>query len=106
MKSYREQFEEVWPVPDVIFWSQEIGRYSPMPDEVLQYERLNEQWAHEHNARLDTFSRCSETTDVYASLIDEMIDEVEGLSIAVYGCVIGRTKDIIDRAQSLLDDKK
>ena len=106
MKSYREQFEEVWPVPDVIFWSQEIGGYSPMPDEVLQYERLNEQWAHEHNARLDTFSRCRETTDVYASLIDEMIDEVEGLSIAAYGCVIGRTQDIIDRAQSLLDDKK
>lgn len=106
MKSYREQFEDIWPVPDVIFWSQEIGRYSPMPDEVLQYERLNEQWAHEHNARLDTFSRCRETTDVYVSLIDGMIDEVEGLSIAVYGCVIGRTQDIIDRAQSLLDDKK
>lgn len=72
----RERFEEIWPVPDVILWSQDIGRYAPMPDEVLQYERLNEQWAHEHNARLDTFTRCQETTDVYVSLIQEMVDEL------------------------------
>lgn len=73
----RERFEEIWPVPDVIFWSQEIGRYSPMPDEVLQYERLNEQLAHEHNARLDTFTRCQETTDVYVSLVEELVMDLQ-----------------------------
>lgn len=95
MKSYREQFEEIWPVPEQIEWDAEFGMY--LGDHELRLE-----W----DARLDTFTRCQETTDVYSSIIDEMIDEVEGLSIAAYGCVIWKTKDIIDRAQSLLDDKK
>ena len=95
MKSYREQFEEIWPVPEQIEWDAEFGMY--LGDHELRLE-----WG----ARLDTFTRCQETTDVYSSIIDEMIDEVEGLSIAAYGCVIGKTQDIIDRAQSLLDDKK
>ena len=95
MKSYREQFEEIWPVPEQIEWDAEFGMY--LGDHELRLE-----W----DARLNTFTRCQETTDVYSSIIDEMLDEVEGLSIAAYGCVIGRTQDIIDRAQSLLDDKK
>lgn len=95
MKSYREQFEEIWPVPEQIEWDAEFGMY--LGDHELRLE-----W----DARLNTFTRCQETTDVYSSIIDEMIDEVEGLSIAAYGCVIGITQDIIDRAQSLLDDKK
>jgi len=95
MKSYREQFEEIWPVPEQIEWDAEFGMY--LGDHELRLE-----WG----ARLDTFTRCQETTDVYSSIIDEMIDEVEGLSIAAYGCVIGKTQDIIDRAQSLLDYKK
>ena len=95
MKSYREQFEEIWPVPEQIEWDAEFGMY--LGDHELRLE-----W----DARLDTFTRCKETTDVYSSIIDEMIDEVEGLSIAAYGCVIVKTQDIIDRAQSLLDYKK
>ena len=95
MKSYREQFEEIWPAPEQIEWDAEFGMY--LGDHELRLE-----W----DARLDTFTRCQETTDVYSSIIDEMIDEVEGLSIAAYGCVIGKTQDIIDRAQSLLDYKK
>ena len=101
MKSYREQFEEVWPVPDGISYANGASGYAPYEfSDRLVYLAL------EHNVRLDTFSRCQEATNVYASLIDEMIDEVEGLSIAAYGCVIGKTQDIIDRAQSLLDYKK
>ena len=102
----RESFEEIWPVPDVIMWSEYIGRYIPMPDEVLQYERLNEQWAHEHNARLDTFTRCQETTDVYVSLVDEMVMEIEGLAIAAYGCVPQQSQDILDRAKQIMEQKK
>ena len=101
MKSYREQFEEVWPVPVYAIWCRSTGMYW-----YLRHDLESPLEFKEWNARLDTFSRCQETTDVYASLIDEMIDEVEGLSIAAYGCVIGRTQDVIDRAQSLLDDKK
>lgn len=98
----RERFEEIWPVPDIIFWSQDIGRYAPMPDEVLQYERLNEQWAHEHNARLDTFTRCQETTDVYVSLIEEMECELEYLLDQSSGQASESTQAIINRAKELL----
>lgn len=114
MNDTRARFEEIWPVPDVIFWSNDIGRYAPMPDEVLQYERLNEQWAHEHNARLDTFTRCQETTDVYVGIIDELIrtiqwhfqqDEISSdMGGDDYGhdgainddCVIGRAKKFME----------
>lgn len=101
MKGYRERFEEVWPVPDYATWCRSTGMYW-----YLRHDLESPLEFKEWNDRLDTFTRCQETTDVYASLIDEIIDEVEGLSIAAYGCVIGRTQDIIDRAQSLLDDKK
>lgn len=101
MKSVRERFEEIWPVPDVIFWSQDIGRYAPMPDEVLQYERLNEQWAHEHNARLDTFTRFQETTDVYVSLIQEMIDEIMSPFDTEYD-----GEDWCNRAKQIMEQNK
>ena len=101
MKSYREQFEEVWPVPDYATWCRSTGMYW-----YLRHDLESPLEFKEWNDRFDTFARCQETKDVYVSLVDEMIDEVEWLSIAAYGCVIGRTQDIIDRAQSLLDDKK
>lgn len=107
MKGYREQFEEVWPVPDVIFWSQEIGRYSPMPDEVFQYERLNEQWAHEHNARLDTFTRCQETTDFYVSLVDDLVKEIESCYGQLRMSIAGDldrfyVSPVLDRAKKII----
>ena len=101
MKSYREQFEEIWPVPEGVEFCDVFGGYWYKSTQDKLSVRFRE-----HDIRLDTFTRCQETTDVYSSIIDEMIDEVEGLSIAAYGCVIGKTQDIIDRAQSLLDYKK
>lgn len=94
MKTTREQFEEIWPVPDVIFWSQDIGRYAPMPDEVLQYERLNEQWAHEHNARLETFTRCQETMS--QKVIDAIRDvcELEQADASNPECLIVTATDL------------
>jgi hypothetical protein len=80
MNDIRAKFEEIWPVPDVIMWSEYIGRYIPMHDEVLQYERLNEQWAHEHNARLDTFTRCQETMAPVLSLVDELTKDLEWIN--------------------------
>lgn len=101
MNSYREQFEEIWPVPEGVEFCDVFGGYWHKSTQDKLSVRFRE-----HDIRLDTFTRCQETTDVYSSIIDEMIDEVEGLSIAAYGCVIGKTQDIIDRAQSLLDYKK
>jgi len=106
MNDIRTKFEEIWPVPDVIFWSSDIGRYAPMPDEVLQYERLNEQWAHEHNARLDTFTRCQETMAPVMSIIEEMIADIEYLNNDAYGSMQCPSQEIIDRAKQLLGAKE
>ena len=88
-------------MPDVIMWSEYIGRYIPMPDEVLQYERLNEQWAHEHNARLDTFTRCQETTAMYVGIIEELVYELETAYTAE-----GVLPACVDRAKQIMEQKK
>ena len=90
-------------MPDVIFWSQDIGRYAPMPDDVMQYERLNEQWAQEHNDRLDTFTRCQETIDVYVSLVSELIDELECMTAAFYA---PSSDEILNRAKQIMEQNK
>ncbi|MNJ47628.1 hypothetical protein D3C77_427920 [compost metagenome] len=66
MKSIREKFEEIWPVPEQIEWDDEFGQY--LGDHELRFE---------HNARLDTFTRCQEKTSMYVGLIEELVDELE-----------------------------
>ena len=95
MKSTREQFEEIWPVPAGVYWHKEIGYYTGLYPECM-----------EQQTRLDTFTRCQETTDVYVSLVDEMLMEIEGLAIAAYGCVPQQSQDIVDRAKQITEQKK
>jgi len=66
MKSTREKFEEIWPVPECIEWDSEFGMY--LGDHELRIE-----WT----ARLDTFTRCQETMAVYVSLIDELVQSLQ-----------------------------
>ena len=99
MNDTRARFEEIWPVPEGVIWDPENGYYSAEdPESALRSIR--------HNARLDTFTRCQETTDVYVSLVDEMVMEIEGLAIAAYGCVPQQSQDILDRAKQIMGDKK
>jgi hypothetical protein len=49
MKSIREKFEEIWPVPEGVYWLEEYGNYDGTPD-------LSAEWDY----RLDTFTRCQE----------------------------------------------
>jgi len=68
MNDIRARFEEIWPVPAGVYWHDKHGLYLAYGDEdMLQYE-----W----NDRLDTFTRCQETTDVYVSLVDELIESL------------------------------
>ena len=60
----------------------------------------------DHDLRLDTFTRCQETTVVYVSLVDEMLMEIEGLAIAAYGCVPQQSQDIVDRAKQIMGTTK
>ncbi len=65
----RARFEEIWPVPDGLFWDDEKCRYwtplYPMCDSLFEW-----------NHRLDTFTHCQETTDVCVSLIDELVADI------------------------------
>lgn len=69
MNDIRERFEEIWPVPFGVCWCIVDGGYFAESTEHIPNSIR-------HNARLDTFTRCQETTDVYVSLIQEMVDEL------------------------------
>jgi len=61
MNDTRARFEEIWPVPYGIFWNcYDGGSYDVIPIRALEdtYRNLAREW----DARLDTFTRCQETT--------------------------------------------
>ena len=66
----RARFEEIWPVPEGVEWSPVFGAYVCAHGSPVKIECM------ELNLRLDTFTRCQETTDVYVSLVEEMVDEI------------------------------
>lgn len=68
----RERFEEIWPVPEEIFWSEGHGEYWPVSNGPHD-AHIAEQW----DARLDTFTRCQETTSIHMSLIDELAQSLQ-----------------------------
>lgn len=67
----RARFEEIWPVPEGVCWSPVFGAYVCAHGSPVKIECM------ELNLRLDTFTRCQETTDVYVSLVDELVGEIE-----------------------------
>lgn len=90
MNDTRARFEEIWPVPEGVYWHNGFGEYLPLTSSRMDL-------ANEWDARLDTFTRCQETTDVYVSLVEEMVDE---LSSEPY------PGSWYFRAQKLLEQKK
>lgn len=100
MNDIRARFEEIWPVPDGVYWSPVFGTYVCAHGSPVKLECMD------LNLRLDTFTRCQETTDVYVSLVDEMLMEIEGLAIAAYGCVPQQSQDILDRAKQIMGNKQ
>ena len=75
MKTVREQFEEIWPAPEGIEWSMNIGRYVCNDDIRLTQERTNK--CIEWDARLDIFTRCRESQAIVISLNDELVETLE-----------------------------
>ena len=88
-------------MPAGVAWNENFSEYCPIGG-TFTAKCLAEEW----DARLDTFTRCQETTDVYVSLIQEMVMDIEGLAIAAYGCVPQQSQDILDRAKQIMGDKK
>lgn len=99
----RERFEEIWPVPGGVYWSPVFGAYVCAHGSPVKLECM------ELNIRLDTFTRCQETTDVYVSLVVEMLKEIDlcheylddlGVPSPEYA------KDIVYRAKQITEQKK
>lgn len=92
----RERFEEIWPVPEGVIWCRSTGLYW-----YLRHELESPLEFKEWNDRLDTFTRCQETTDVYVSLISELVKEVED-AYSAYGV----TPECVDRAKQIMGSKQ
>jgi hypothetical protein len=95
MNDIREKFEEIWPVPEGVFWSPRDGAY-------IATNKATDLIIGEYNARLDTFTRCKETMAPVMSLIEEMVAELEHVALYAYGCTPTQTQGLIDRAEQIL----
>lgn len=91
----RARFEEIWPVPAGLKWDRDAGAYR-----VRMYYGAWSSICDSYNARLDTFTRCQETTDVYVSLISELVKEVED-AYSAYGVM----PECVDRAKQIMGRK-
>ena len=90
----RARFEEIWPVPLGVYWWIEAGEYNAWSHE-------DGHMADEWNTRLDTFTRCQETTDAYVSLVGELVKEVED-AYSAYGVM----PECVDRAKQIMEQRK
>lgn len=91
----RERFEEIWPVPDSVFWSSALGKYCAEHDRDYIISS-----ARKYNEYLDVFTRCQETTDVYVSLVDELVKDLESYCENYYDLAS------VIRAKQIMGDKK
>lgn len=102
----RARFEEIWPVPDSVFWSEALGKYCAEHDRDYIISS-----ARKHNEYLDIFTRCQETTDVYVSLVDEMVKELESCYGQLRMAIAGEldrfyVSPVLERAKQIMGDKK
>lgn len=98
----RESFEEIWPVPEGVEWRDSFVGYAPMhspADDVLDT-------CIEWDIRLDTFARCQETTDVYVSLVDELVKELEWSYAGLEAYEIDHDTEVLNRAKQIMEQKK
>lgn len=108
MNDTRARFEEIWPVPEGVYWSPVFGAYVCAHGSPVKIECM------ELNLRLDTFTRCQETTDVYVSLVDEMVSAMDDLihytdeaySPTLYSNALTYAKTTMDRAKQIMEKKK
>lgn len=102
MNDIRARFEEIWPVPAGVYWHEGHSCYLPMEDQWDYCDLLVSEW----NDRLDTFTRCQETTDVYVSLIGEMVVDIEYLIEFAAGNEPYSTAGTLKLAKQIMEQKK
>jgi hypothetical protein len=103
MNNIRAKFEEIWPVPEGLFWSPRDSGY-------IATNKATDLIIDAYNARLDTFTRCQETTKELLGIIEFMtntlddfieIHEDEPNRPAVFQAV-----EITKRAKQIMEQKK
>lgn len=99
MNDTRARFEEIWPVPEGVYWNSEASAYWTNNH---TYEDSMDEW----NSRLDTFTRCQETTEVYVSLVDELIKELEWSYAGLEACEIDHGSEVLSRAKQIMEQNK
>ena len=102
MNDTRARFEEIWPVPEGVYWCADLGEY-------MRTDASNKfllPVCVEYDARLDTFTRCQETMVPVFSLIEEMVRELDSCYCSLEGFGCGADYFIIDRANKLLEEMK
>ena len=102
MNDIRARFEEIWPVPEGLRWDDRWGYLPTDPDSEQQINA-----SVEHDTRLDTFTRCQETTSLYAGIIDDMIGDMELINdVSTDLHAIGIARESIGRAKQKLEQIK
>lgn len=104
MNDIRSKFEEIWPVPDCIEWIDKSGEYVPNN---YDYD-IGWRFAYEWTGRLDTFTRCQETTALHLSLIAELLQEIESChaDLRSENWYVPRQSDLLDRAKQIMERAK
>lgn len=103
MKSVRERFEEIWPVPEGVVWSPNIGQYvlSGKGNAILLDK------CYELDFRLDTFTRFQETNPMVGVLVDDLIRELDNAkSFITDGYTRARITCTIENAKQIMEQKK
>lgn len=97
----RARFEEIWPVPEGIYWAKVFGAYVCDNGSYLRLECM------ELNLRLDTFTRCQETTDVYVSLVEELVGQLsDAKSWVKWEEQLDTIQAVLQRAKQIMEQKK
>jgi hypothetical protein len=106
MNDTRARFEEIWPVPHGVTWSECGYGYEPTPPNLGDDDCY--EIAAEWDARLDTFTRCQETTAIHLSLIDELVQEIESChaDLRKESWYVPRKSALLDRAKQIMEQKK
>lgn len=101
MNDTRARFEEIWPVPEGVYWSPVFGAYVCAHGSPVKLECM------ELNLRLDTFTRCQETTEVYVSLVEELVMDLQ-TRFDYYSDDANDQKSalLINRAKQIMEQKK
>ena len=95
----REKFEEIWPVPEGVYWCDGYCDYEVGANVPRDRQHVVAELAAEWDARLDTFTRCQESMaipeitkeQVFFALCCQMEDpsddEEDGFNAGVSWCV-------------------